>query len=332
MAGEYDFHEEFNSNRWATQYDKPPVREQRIIRESLPDDLPSGVQAFFLNLRRSKFQNRNVRQSLNLAFDFEWTNSHLFFNLYRRVNSMFENSVFAAHGPPDDAELALLGPLRGQVPDEVYDRPFHAPVTDGTGSNRNNLLKAMELLRSAGWRIHDNKLIHEDGEEFTIEFLISQSSFKRIISPYIRNLRRLGIRSSIRIVDAANFQQRRQTFDFDVIMQRYSQPLTPGIEQLNHYGSEAADLPGSLNYSGIKDPAVDIILDKVVSASDRHSLITAVRALDRVLMWNYFVVPHWYKGVHNIAYWNKFGRPDREPRYGLGIIDTWWFDPEKRLN
>jgi len=329
MAGEYDYREEFHSRRWATQYDKPPVRDGRVVRETVIDRRPSGVQAFFFNLRRKKFQDRRVRRAIDLAFDFEWTNSHLFFDLYRRINSMFENSPLAAEGPPGAAELALLEPWRGQVPAEVFTAAYRAPTSDGSGDNRDNLLAAAALLREAGWTVRQDGLVDASGKPLTIEFLISQASFKRIIGPYLRNLRRLGIDGRIRIVDAANFQQRRQRFDFDVIMLRYGQPLTPGIEQRNYYGSAAADLPGTLNYAGIKDPAVDALIDRVVAAKDRPAMEAAVRALDRVLMWNYFIVPHWYKGTHNIAFWDKFGRPGTRADYDVGVLDTWWYDAER---
>lgn len=329
MSGEYDFHEEFVSNRWATQYNKPPVERGWIIRETLPDKRPSGVQAFFFNLRRAKFQDRRVRQALSLAFDFEWTNKSLFFDLYSRTNSMFENSRLAAHNPLTKAEKTLLESFQDKVPPEVFEKPFQAPRTSGNGNNRANLIEAVGLLRDAGWAVKKGVLVDPRGRPFTIEFLIGQSSFQRIIGPYAKNLKRLGIRSRIRIVDAANFQQRRQNFDFDIIMQRYVQPLTPGIEQRNFYGSESADVPGSRNFGGIKDPAVDGLIEKVINAQSRSDLTAAVRAMDRVLMWNFYSIPQWFKGTHNIAYWNKFGRPKIKADFDLGVVDTWWYDARK---
>jgi microcin C transport system substrate-binding protein len=329
FGGAYDFREEFTSRNWATQYDKPPVRAGLVVRETLPDHTPSGVQAFFFNLRRPKFADRRVRAALDYAFDFEWTNRTLFYGLYKRTNSMFENSDLAAHAPPTPAELALLEPLRGKVPDEVFATPFKAPVSDGSGFNRKNLIIAAHLLAAAGWRVKDGKLADAEGEPFRIEFLLFESSFQRVINPYIRNLRRLGIEAAIRIVDVANYQYRRQVFDFDAVVNRFVQPLTPGIEQINYFGSRSADVHGSFNLAGIKDPAVDALIDRILAATSRPALVAAVRALDRVLMWNRYALPQWYNDHHNIAYWNKFARPAVLPKYDLAVEDTWWLDAKK---
>ncbi len=329
FAGAYDFREEFTSRSWATQYDKPAVRDGRIVREILNDETPSGLQAFFFNTRRDKFSDPRVRAAFDLAFDFEWTNKTLFYGAYQRTNSMFANSELAADGPPDAAELKLLEPLRGQVPDQVFTKPFRAPRTDGSGRNRTNLRTAAKLLRQAGYKVVDNRLVDAKGRKFTIEFLLFESTFQRIINPYIRNLRRLGVRASIRIVDVANFIRRQQQYDFDVVVERYSQLLTPGVEQNIYYGSQAADTPGMRNLAGIKNPAVDHLIGKVMEAKARPELVAATRALDRVLMWNRYVVPQWYKGAHTIAYWNKFSRPAIKPRFDLGLLDTWWYSTEK---
>ncbi|MGE0745929.1 MAG: extracellular solute-binding protein [Rhodospirillales bacterium] len=329
FAGGYDFREEFTARSWATQYDKPAVQKGLILRETLDDDTPSGVQAFFFNLRRDRFKDRRVRAALDLAFDYEWTNKTLFYGLYERTSSMFENSELAAKGPPTAEELKLLEPLRAQVPPEVFGPAYTPPRTDGSGNNRDNLREALRLLREAGWTQKDNALVNARGERFTIEFLNYEASFQRIIGPYIRNLERLGIAATQRIVDVANYKVRTDGFDFDVIVRRYVQPLTPGIEQRNYFGSQYADVPGSLNVAGLKDPAVDALIERVVGASSRPDLIAAVRALDRVLMWNRYTVSQWYKGVHNVAFWDKFDRPKTKPRYDLGLVDTWWFVPDK---
>ncbi len=329
FAGQYDFREEFTSRSWVTQYDKPPVRKRLMVRETLPDETPSGVQAFFFNLRRDKFKDRRVRRALDLAFDFEWTNKNLFFGLYERTNSMFENSPLAAHAPPSEAEIALLEPFRGKIPEEVFARPYRASVTDGSGKIRRELRKAAGLLREAGYRVGDGVLRDPSGAPMTIEFLLLEASFARIVSPYIANLRRLGIEATIRIADAANFKYRTDTHDFDVVIQRFVQPLTPGLEQRNFFGSASAGVPGSFNVGGIDDPAVDALIEKVIGARSRPELTTAVHALDRVLMWNNYTVPQWFKGVHHIAYWNKFDRPATKPRFARGVVDTWWYSPEK---
>lgn len=326
----YDFREEFTSRSWATQYeDKLPVKDSRIVRATLPDATPSGVQAFFFNMRRDKFKDRQVRAALDLAFDFEWTNKTLFYGLYDRTNSMFANSALAAEKPPTTDEIKLLEPLRDKVPPEVFSKVYQSPKTDGSGRNRSNLRKATRLLRKAGWKIVNNQLVDTSGKPLTIEFLLFESSFQRIISPYVRNLKRLGIDARIRIVDVANFQHRMQQYDFDVVVQRYVQTNTPGIEQKTYFSSKMADVPGSRNLAGIKNPAIDYLIDKVIEAKSRKNLVTAVHALDRVLMWNRYMVPQWYKGVHNIAYWNKFDRPRVKPKFDLGMLDTWWYSAKK---
>jgi microcin C transport system substrate-binding protein len=329
FSRQYDFREDFTSRQWATQYGEPPVKSGLIVRETLPDATPSGVQAFILNLRRAKFQDIRVREALDLAFDFEWTNKTLFYDQYRRTNSMFENSELAAHAPPSPAELALLEPFRGKVPEQVFTEPFKAPATDGSGRLRTNLRRAAELLKGAGYAVRNEVLTGPDGKPLEIEFLLFEASFSRIVNPYINNLKRLGIQASIRIVDTANFKRRQDKFDFDIVIRRISQPLTPGLEQRNYFGSEFADVEGSFNIGGVKNPAVDALIEKVVSAGSRAELVTAVRALDRVLMWNRYVITQWFKGAHNVAYWHRFSRPKTAPKYDLGVLDTWWHDAAK---
>ena len=329
FSGAYDFREEFTSRSWATQYNRPPVAKGLIVRDTLPDETPSGVQAFFFNQRRAKFGDIRVREALDLAFDFEWTNRTLFYGLYQRTNSMFENSELAAKDKPSAEELKLLEPLRGKVPPQVFTAPYRSPATDGSGNNRQNLRKAAALLNEAGWTIRDNRRVDAKGNPLTVEFLLFESSFQRIINPYVRNLKRIGVEATIRIVDVANYQHRMQQYDFDVIVQRYVQLNTPGVEQKTYFGAEMADIPGSRNLAGIRNPAVDALIEGVIAAKSRQELIAATRALDRVLMWNRYVVPQWYKGEHNVAYWNRYDRPKVKPRFDLGAIDTWWFNREK---
>jgi microcin C transport system substrate-binding protein len=329
FSQQYDFREDFTSRQWATQYDKPAVNSGLVIREALPDETPSGVQAFILNLRRKKFQDVRVRTAIDMAFDFEWTNKTLFYSQYARTNSMFENSTLAAKEPPTKDELALLEPFRGELPEEVFTTPFASPQTDGSGKLRSSLRKASRLLKQAGYKIEDGVLKDAAGAPLKIEFLLFEASFKRIIGPYINNLKRLGIQAYIRIVDTANFKRRQDTFDFDIVIRRIAQPLTPGLEQRNYFGSEFAGVQGSFNVGGVKNGAVDALIEKVVTATSRAALTTTVRALDRVIMWNRYAVMQWYKGAHNIAYWNKFNRPAVSPRYAMGVIDTWWFEAAK---
>lgn len=330
FAGEYDFREEVISRAWATRYaGHPAVDSGRIKREVLKDHTPSGVQAWFLNTRKPHLLDRRVRQAINLAYDFEWSNKTLFYGLYKRTRSMFENSDLAASGLPSEAELQLLEPYRSQVPPEVFTQEFQPPRTDGSGNNRENLKKAQQLLLQAGWQIRNGKLVDAEGKPFALEFVLYEPSFQRIINPFARNLERIGIQVELRVVDVSAFENRMRSFDFDVMSRRFVQPLTPGVEQRNFWSSASAETIGSYNYSGIRDPAVDALVEQVVTAKSRDELRIATRALDRVLMWGWYVVPHWYSGTVKLAHWDRFQRPPVKPAYDVGLIDTWWLDPAK---
>ena len=273
-----------------------------MVREILKDETPSGVQAFFFNLRRDKFRDRRVRRALDLAFDFEWTNKNLFFGLYDRTNSMFENSPLAAHEPPSGAELALLEPLRGKVPEEAFTRPYKASVTDGSGKIRRELRRATRLLREAGYRVKDGVLRDPSGEPLTIEFLLFEASFGRIVSPYIANLKRPRDRGDDPHRRCGQFQVPHRPLRFrrgHTTLHSAPDPRAGAAQLLR---SASADTPGSFNIGGIGDPAVDVLIEKVIGATSREELTTAVRALDRVLMWNIYTVPQWFKGAHHIAY------------------------------
>lgn len=320
-AGNFDYREEFTSIDWATAYNIAAVKEGRLVRETLPDGRPSGAQGFFLNMRRDKFKDPRVREALDLAFDFEWSNKNLFFDLYTRTQSYFENSDMKAKGPPSAEELVLLEPYRPQLPPEVFGEPYSPPVTDASGRNRENLKRAHDLLLAAGYG--------DGGKKLDVEILIFENGFERIILPYIANLKRIGINASLRMVDPAQYQRRIKTFDFDISIQRYSLRLTPGIEVKSYWGSDAAKIDGSFNLSGISDPVVDALLTKMIEAKSRAELATAARALDRVLRAGHYWVPQWYKPVHTVAYWNKYSRPAVMPKYDEGVIDTWWYDADK---
>lgn len=330
FAGRIDFREEFTSRDWATKYDVPAVRDGRLKREVLPDETPSGTQAFFFNQRREKFADPRVRQALNWAFDFEWTNRTLFYGMYERSTSIFENSELAAKEPPTAAEIALLEPFRDRLPEEAFEKPYQPPKTDGSGNIRSELRHAMRLLTAAGWKLEGGRLVNAEGEPFEIEFITNSQAFERIVLPYIRNLERLGISARLRLLDNAQYVQRVQTFDFDVTTARFGGSLTPGLEQRNRWGSEAASRQGSQNLAGVADPAVDALLDELIGAKTRDELIVAARALDRAVMWGHHIVPQWFKGSHTIAYWDRFGRPEVKPKYALGFIDTWWVDEKKQ--
>ncbi len=326
LSGIFDLREEFTSVNWATSYNVPAVKDVRLIRLTLPDDSPSGAQGFFINTRRDKFKDPRVREALGLAFDFEWSNKNLFFGLYDRTHSFFQNSDMMAVGPPSAEELKLLEPFRDRLPQEVFGKPYLPPVTDATGRNRENLRRAKELLNAAGFEDYQNP---GDGKVLDVEILTFSPSFERIINPYIQNLKKIGINASLRRVDPAQYVRRTETFDFDVTTQRYTMNLTPSVELKSFWGSEAAGIDGSFNLAGISDPVVDALIDKVVVAKTRDELVTATRAVDRVLRTGHYWVPHWYKASHNLAFWNKFSRPSIKPKYDRGVITTWWFDPAR---
>ncbi|SLN25194.1 extracellular solute-binding protein [Oceanibacterium hippocampi] len=329
FAGEYDFREEYTSKSWATEYrDNAAVRAGLIKLEDLPNDSPANLQAYYFNMRRDKFSDIRVREALNLAFDFEWLNRQLFHNLYQRTNSIFQNSDFAAVGPPGPDEVALLEPFRASLPPEVFGDAYQAPVNDGSGNIRGNLRVAIRLLKDAGWEVRDGVLTNtETGEPFEIEFLLYDSTTQRIIQPYIRNLERLGVKSSIRVVDSASFQNRMDDFDFDFVGVAHRQPTLPGAELRNLWGSGAADTSGSRNFAGLKSEAVDALIDAAVKADSYEELRAACRALDRVIMWNHTIIGNWYKATHSVAYWDRFGRPEVKPKYDRGVFSTWWYDP-----
>ncbi|WP_370156788.1 extracellular solute-binding protein [Ferrovibrio sp.] len=335
FAGEYDYREEITARVWATGYrGKPAFDAGKIKREVLKDGTPSGVQAWFLNSRRPQLADPRVRQAINLAYDFEWMNKTLFYGLYKRTRSMFENSDLAAEGLPSPAELALLEPWRGRIPPEVFTTEYRPPVADGSGRNRANLMRAQALLREAGWQVKDGRLADAEGRPFELEFLLYEPGFQRIVLPFMRNLELIGIRPTIRIVDITAFENRMRSFDFDVVGRRFAQPLTPGVEQRNFWSSASAATVGSYNLSGIRDPAVDDLVEHIVTAKSREELRAATRALDRVLMWGWYVVPNWYSGTVKLAWWDRFRRPATKPDYAVGLLETWWLDPaqDKALN
>ena len=329
-ARAYLFREEFTSRSWATGYDFPAVREGRVKRETLPDLTASGGQGWFFNLRRKKFQDVRVRKALNLAFDFEWINKNLMFDAYKRTSSVFQGAPeMMATGAPQGAELALLEPFRGRVSDAVFGEPIVPPVADGSGQDRKLLREAIGLLREAGYAVKDGRAVNAAGEALTIEFLEFEKVLEKHLGKYIWGLKLLGVEAVIRVVDPAQYQQRTNIFDFDVISRRLSMSETPGENLRLVYSSESAAIPGSQNVSGIADPAVDALVEKIISAASREELNIAARALDRVLraLWSW--VPAWHKGSHTLAYWDAFGHPPEKPRFARGAPEAWWWDAEK---
>jgi microcin C transport system substrate-binding protein len=312
-AGTYDFREEFTSKVWATEYDFPAIRAGKVKKEVLPDDTPSGTQGFFLNTRRDQLKDPRVRQALDLAFDFEWTNRNVFYGLYDRTQSFFENSPMKAVGEPSDAERALLTSLGVSVPEEALGPAYLPAKSDGSGQDRKLLMQAGKLLDEAGYTIKGGARVDAKGEPLKLEILIFEPTFERLTAPYVKNLKLLGIDARVRMVDPAQYQQRLKGFDFDITTERYSMRNTPGVELRSYFGSQAAKMDGSLNLAGISDQAVDALIEKVIAAKSREELN----------------VPHWYKASNSIAYWDKFSRPETKPRFDRGILDTWWYDEAK---
>ena len=323
-ARNYLFREEFTSRIWATSYDFPAARDGRVKKEILPDQTPSGAQGWFMNTRREKFSDKRVREAIGLTMDFPWMNKNLMYGSYDRTYSYFQNSEMAAQGKPSPEEIAILEPFRGKIDDAVFGEAYMPPEADGSGSDRNLLRRAGALLREAGCEIKDGRRVTPKGEAITIEFLINTVSFEPHHSAIISNLKRLGIEANMRVVDPAQFQLRLQTFDFDATVQRFSTSSTPGESMRSFFSSEAAKIQGSRNLSGIADPVIDALIEKIVEAKTREQLNVACRALDRVLRASHYWVPQWNKGTHWIAYWDVFARPKEKPRYGRAIPETWW--------
>lgn len=326
-AGQFDLRIENSARFWATGYDGPALRQGLIVKEEIPTESGAGMQAFVFNIRRDKFKDPRVREALGYAFDFEWTNKTLFYGQYTRTDSYFANSELAAQGLPGPEELALLEPYRDRLPREVFEKDYQPPVTDGSGNNRDNLREAVRLLKEAGYEVRNGKLTStRTGEPLTFEILLDQGGlFERIVGPFAKSLERLGVAVSLRTVDDAQYENRLQNFDFDMVIATFAQSLSPGNEQRDFWGSEAASQPGSRNLIGIQDPVVDALIQKVVTAETREQLVAACRALDRVLLWNHYVIPQWHLAVTRIAYWNKLARPEVTPRYAIDLY-AWWVD------
>jgi microcin C transport system substrate-binding protein len=328
-AGAYDFRAENTAKHWATGYDSPAVTQGLIKKETIPNDVPTGMQAWVFNTRRPLFQDARVRQALAYAFDFEWTNKNLFYGTYTRTQSYFSNSELASSGLPGDDELKILEPFRGKIPDEVFTKAYRPPVTDGSGNIRENLRTALGLLRDAGWTVKGQKLVNaKTGEPMSFEILLADPAFERIALPFGKNLERLGIAARIRTVDTSEYQNRTDGFDFDMTVKTWGQSLSPGNEQRDDWTSASANVRGSENLAGISDPVIDKLVDLVIAAPDRPSLVARTRALDRVLLWGHYVIPQWHIQAFRVAYWNKFARPKIAPKYALGF-DTWWVDATK---
>lgn len=329
-AGAFDFRAENSSKAWATAYDVPAVKQGVLIKEVLPHQRTSGMQGFVFNTRREIFKDPKVRQALAYAFDFEWSNKTLFYGLYHRTRSYFGNSELEAKGLPSPEELKILEPYRGRIPDEVFTTEYNPPSTEGR-TLRDNLLTAAKLLKEAGWTIDPKtkKLTHQSsGKIMAFEILLDDPLFERIGLPFIQNLERLGIAAKIRNVDVAQYRRLTDNFDFDMISNIWGQSMSPGNEQRDFWGSDSANAPGSTNLAGIANPAIDALIESLIAAPTREALVAHTRALDRVLQWGHWVIPHWHSREDRVLYWDKFGHPQKIPVGGTDVM-TWWIDKDK---
>jgi len=323
-----DWRVENSAKEWANSYDFPAVRDGRVVREEFPTRNIGIMQAFAFNIRRDKFKDPRVRRAFNFVFDFEEMNRQLFFGQYKRIASYFEGTELAATGVPSGKELEILEAVRGKVPDDLFTKPYANPVGGNPDAVRNNLREALRLFREAGYEIKDTKLVDaKTGKPFAVEFLVDEPATERFVLFYKPSLDRLGMTVSVRVVDAAQYENRLRQWDFDIIVASWPQSLSPGNEQRGFWSSQAADQPGSRNLIGIKNPAVDALIDRVIFAKDREELVAATKALDRVLLWNFYVVPQWTYGKQRTARWDRFGHPETMPKYGASAFPTvWWWD------
>ncbi|OEC34176.1 microcin C transport system substrate-binding protein [Pseudomonas cuatrocienegasensis] len=322
-AGQFDYWLETSAKNWATAYNTSAVANGQLIKEEIENHNPTGMQGFIFNTRRPVFQDARVREALSLLFDFEWANKKLFNGAYTRTHSYFDNSELASSGLPGDDELKLLEPLRAQVPPQVFDQAFSVPQTDGSGIIREQQRRAYQLLQQAGWRVDGDRMLDANGQPVSIEFLLAQTEFERVLLPFKRNLADLGMELVIRRVDVSQYINRLRSRDFDLIVSGFPQSNSPGNEQREYWHSSSADNPGSRNFIGLKDPAVDQLVEGLIKADSRQELIAHTRALDRVLLWGHYVIPNWHIKTWRVAYWNRFAHPKVTPQYDIGL-HTWW--------
>lgn len=326
--GDVLYREEFTSKVWATEYNFPAILDGRVTKEEIPSEKRASFQAWYFNTRREKFADPRTRQAIGLAFDFEWVNKNLFYGVYSRSASYFEKSGYAAEGLPSAEELALLEPYRDKLSPAVFEEPYRPPVSDGSGRDRSHLREAVRLLSEAGWQRKGSRLVNARGEPLSVEFLIRSPTFERVLGKYVESLKSIGVDARSRLVDPAQYQSRLNDFDFDIVGAAFSLSATP-MEGLKPFlTSESAGIPGSRNYSGIKDPVVDALVEKVLAAPDRDAHRTALRAIDRVLRAAHYVIPQWHSDFHRVAMWDMFGRPDK-PDYAFPVESTWWYDSQK---
>jgi microcin C transport system substrate-binding protein len=328
-AGQIDFRQENVARDWATGYDFPAARRGLATKQEIRHEIPTGMQAFAMNLRRPLFQDARVRRALIEVFDYEWMNINLFYGAYTRTESYFSNSDFASRGLPEGRELEILNQYRGRVPESVFTEEYRLPKTDGSGNNREGLRRALALLREAGWVVRDRRLVNAEGKRFEFEILLQGATFERVALPYVQWLERLGIAARVRTVDPAQYQVRVDAFDYDMTIDSMGQGFHPGNEQRDYWTCAKARENGSQNVAGICDPVVDELVEMVIAAPNQAELVARTRALDRVLLQHNYTIPQWHSRSFRIAFWERFGRPEKTPRYGLGFPGGWWIDPAR---
>lgn len=324
FAGEYDVREENTAKLWHTAYNAPPVQDGRITKEEIENGRPAGMQAFIMNIRRPVFADVKVREALAYAFDFEWSNKQFANGTYTRTDSYFENSPLASEGLPEGQELEILEQYRGQIPDEVFTETYQPPKTDGSGNPRQNLRTAAQMLDAAGWKLGDDGIRVKDGQRLSFEIIDTNPVFERWVLPFTQNLKRIGVEANFRIVDPAQYQNRMTEYDYDMTIGGFGQSSSPGNEQRDFWGSQKADIPGSRNYIGIKDPVIDEMIEGIIKAESREDLVNKVRAMDRVLLAGHYVIPMWHYPKWRIAYWSKLERPENLSPISPLIANTWW--------
>ncbi len=321
----YDVRLENTAKLWATAYDTPAVKDGRITKTTIQNNLPQGMQGFIYNIRRPIFQDKNVRKALSYAFDFEWSNKQFAYSAYKRSRSYFSNSEMEARNLPEDEELEILNNFKGLLPEEVFTEVYMPPSSDGSGRNRRNLATAQKLLDDAGYKLGDDGIrVNSQGTRLEFEFIANNPAFERWIIPFTQNLEKIGVKASFRVIDPAQYQKRMTDFDFDMTVMSYPQSSSPGNEQREFWGTSRADMPGSRNYIGIKDAVVDALIEDIIQAQTREDLVVHTQALDRVLQHGYYLIPNWHLPAWRVAYWEDLARPDTVPDYDLAITSTWW--------
>jgi microcin C transport system substrate-binding protein len=330
LAGNYDVREENVAKLWATSYNTPQIKNGQIIKAEIPHHRPQGIQGFIYNIRRPIFQDIKVREALAYAFDFEWSNKQFAYGSYKRAHSYFSNSDLGASGLPSGKELEILNKFKGKIPDRIFTEEYNPPKTDGSGNNRDNLKKAAQLLDEAGYKPGPDGIRAKNGVKLEFEIIDANQQFERWVLPFVQNLKRIGVKASYRMIDPAQYQNRMNGFDYDMTIMSIPESDSPGNEQRDFWNSAKADIQGSRNYMGIKDPVIDALVEDLIKAQTREDLEAYCHALDRVLQWNFYLIPHWYLDHWRLAWSNKLEKPEHLSGLTPGISDTWWAKESKK--